>query len=203
MLGPLETSKQMKGKTTDSWIEELQPSPLVRRFASQIVHGASGKPLLDIGCGSGRNAFVLSQLGCAVTCVDKDLTRLRSEQGRLRHTSFSKASAQLTLYQMDLTEDPWPFDTCSVGGIVNVHFLLPSLFRFFESSISPNGYLLLETVPGHGGNYLQLPKAGELRSAFEKSFVFEFYRERKVGPRSLGTVTVQLLARRRSGQGTT
>jgi SAM-dependent methyltransferase len=187
----------MKLTTIDSWIEELKPSPLLRRFATQIIDGSSGKPLLDVACGSGRNAFVFSQLGCEVICVDKDLTRLRTEQLRLSHTSFSKTSAQLRLYEIDLIKDPWPFDASSVGGIVNVHFLLPSLFSFFESSISPNGYLFLETVPGCGGNYLQLPKTGDLRSAFEKSFIFEFYKERKVGPRSVDAVTVQLLARRR------
>jgi len=187
----------MKLTDIDSWIEKLKPSPLLRRFATQIVDGSSGKPLLDVACGSGRNAFVLSQLGCAVICVDKDLTRLRAEQLSLSHTSISKASAQLRLHQMDLVKDPWPFNASSIGGIVSVHFLLPSLFPFFESSISPNGYLFLETVPGCGGNYLQLPKQGELRSAFERSFEIEFYRERRVGPRSFDAVTVQLLGRRR------
>jgi SAM-dependent methyltransferase len=186
----------------DSWIAELQPSRLVRRFASQIVNGSLGKPILDIACGSGRNALVFSQLGCAVTCVDRDLTSLRNEQNRLGNSMFSKAAAQLSLYQMDLAKDPWPFSEGSVGAIVNVHFLFPPLFRFFESSLAPGGYLLLETVPGHGGNYLQLPKIGELRSALENAFNFEFYRERRVGPRPLDKVTVQLLARRRSEPGT-
>jgi hypothetical protein len=84
-----------------------------------------------------------------------------------------------------------------VGGIINVHFLLPALFPFCESSLSPGGYLLLETVPGCGGNYLELPKAGGIRSALGKAFDFEFYKEGKVGPRGYDAVTVQLLARRR------
>jgi hypothetical protein len=98
---------------------------------------------------------------------------------------------------MDLFTDPWPFGVSRAGGIVNVHFLLPSLFPSFESSITPGGYLLLETVPGCGGNYLQLPKAGELRAALERSFDLEFYKERKVGPVSFDAVTVQLLGRRK------
>jgi SAM-dependent methyltransferase len=183
--------------SVDSWMEGLQPAPLVRRFASQIVQGSFGKPILDVACGSGRNALVLAQLGCAVTCVDRDLSRLRREQERLRQGPYSDASAKLTLYKMDLSEDPWPFGEDSVGGIVNIHFLLPSLLPCFERSLRPDGYLLLETVPGHGGNYLQLPKAGELKAAFEQSFTFEFYRERPAGPRTLNIVTVQLLARRK------
>jgi SAM-dependent methyltransferase len=187
----------MKHATIDSWVEELKPSPLVRRFASRIIDSSSGKPVLDVACGSGRNALVFSLLGCAVICVDKDLTPLRAQQLKLPLTSVSKTSGQLSLRQMDLIQDPWPFDECSVGGIVNVHFLLPSLFPCFARSITHNGCLLLETVPGCGGNYLQLPKAGYLRSAFEKAFVFEFYRERKVGPAGSDAVTVQLLARRK------
>jgi SAM-dependent methyltransferase len=187
----------MKVKDIVSRIDELKPSPLLRRFATQIVDGSGGKPLLDVACGCGRNAFIFSQLGCAVICVDKDLTRLRAEQFRLSHTSLSKASAQVKLHQMDLINDPWPFAASSIGGIVNIHFLLPSLFPFFESSISPNGYLFLETVPGCGGNYLELPKEGELRSIFGRSFEIEFYRERRVGPRSFDAVTVQLLGRRK------
>src|ERR1017187_7703007 len=84
-----------------------------------------------------------------------------------------------------------------VGGIINVHFLLPALFPFCEQSLSPGGYLLLETVPGCGGNYLELPKANELRSALEMLFELEFYRERKVGPVACDAVTVQVLAKKR------
>jgi SAM-dependent methyltransferase len=180
----------------ESWIEEFHPSPLVSRFASRLAQTSFGKPIIDVACGAGRNAFVLSQLGCSVTCLDKDLTSIRREQDRLQDTSFKEASSRLEVHQMDLRSDPWPFPEAAVGGIINVHFLLPSLFPFFESSLAEQAYLLLETVPGHGGNYLELPEAGLLRAAFEKSFVFEFYRERPAGPRSLQRVTVQLLARR-------
>jgi hypothetical protein len=47
------------------------------------------------------------------------------------------------------------------------------------------------------GNYLQLPKAGELRSLLKEAFELEFYKERKVGPQKCGAVAVQLLARRK------
>jgi hypothetical protein len=187
----------MKNTTTDNLIEELKPSALVRKFAPRIVYASSGRPLLDIACGSGRNAFVFSNLGCSVICVDKDLAGLRALQLRLSFTPLGQAASKMSLHQMDLFKDPWPFGVCQAGGIVNVHFLMPSLFPFFESSISAGGYLLLETVPAHGGNYLELPKAGELRSAFERTFDFEFYRERKAGPPSVDAVTVQLIGRRK------
>jgi SAM-dependent methyltransferase len=174
-----------------------EPSPLIRRFATKIADGAGNKPVLDVACGSGRNALVLAQLGCNVTCVDRDLTALQGQLGHLRLTAFKKASAKLSLHQMDLVKERWPFAASVAGGIINVHFLLPALFPRFERSLVRGGYLLLETVPGCGGNYLELPKAGELKSAFEKAFDFEFYQERKVGPAGCDAVTVRMLARRK------
>jgi hypothetical protein len=96
-----------------------------------------------------------------------------------------------------LAKDSWPFGPIFAGGIINVHFLLPQLFPSFERSLLPGGYLLLETVSGYGGNHLELPKAGELRSVLEKVFQFEFYQESPVGPSDCDAVTVRMLARKR------
>lgn len=166
----------------------LHACPLIRKFCTKVAEAAKGKPILDVACGSGRNAFPLVQRGCTVICADNDLTRLRSPK---------RMAGQLIRRQLDLVVDAWPFEKSSLGGIVNVHFLLIPLFPYFESSLSPGGYLLLETVPGCGGNYLQLPKAGELRSLLKEPFELEFYKERKVGPQKCEAVAVQLLARRK------
>ena len=166
----------------------LHACPLIRKFCTKVAEAAMGKPILDIACGSGRNALPLVAQGVTVICADNDLTRLRSPNGM---------AGQLIPRQLDLVADAWPFAKSSIGGIVNVHFLLIRLFPHFESSLSPGGYLLLETVPGYGGNYLQLPKAGELRSLVKEAFELEFYKERKVGPQKCEAVAVQLLARRK------
>ncbi len=176
----------------------LSPSPLVRRFASRIAAASAGKPLLDVACGSGRNAAVFFQLGCDVICVDKDLASFQAHRLRIQNTSLVKTAAQMRLHQMDLVSDAWPFSACTFGGIINVHFLRPALFQHFESSLSPGAYLLLETVPGCGGNYLELPKTGEVRLAFEAAFEIEFYKERMVGPHGCNSTTVQMVAKKRS-----
>jgi SAM-dependent methyltransferase len=177
-------------KPADSHAEALllDACPLIRKFSTKVAEAAMGKPILDIACGSGRNALPLVAQGCTVICADNDLTRLRSPNGMAGH---------LIPRQLDLVADAWPFERSSIGGIVNVHFLVIRLFPHFESSLSPGGYLLLETVPGCGGNYLQLPKTGELRSLLKEGFGLEFYKERKVGPQEYGAVAVQLLARRK------
>jgi SAM-dependent methyltransferase len=168
----------------------LESSALVRRFGPKIAATNVGKPILDVACGAGRNARFLATLGCTVICVDKDLTRLQNQELPLQ------LSRKLILRQTDLVKNSWPFGPCSVGGIINVHFLLPKLLPLFHRSLSPGGYLLVETVPGHGGNYLELPRAQELRIALEKGFDIELYRETKVGPTNYDAVTVRLLARR-------
>lgn len=185
-------------KSSSSGTElRLQASPFVRRFAEQIAAAAGGKPIADVACGAGRNAILLAQLGCRVVCLDRDLAGLRDNIAYLRRTTMHAVCKKLLLHELDLAEDTWPFDAEVLGGIINVHFLLPDLFSFYEQSVSAGGYLLLETVPAHGGNYLELPRAGALRCALEHAFELQVYRERKAGPPDFDAATVHLLARRR------
>jgi hypothetical protein len=161
--------------------------PLMRKFHIKKADATMGKPVLDIGCGSGRNAFPLAANGCTVICADKDLSRFHSPKD---------LEGQLVPQQLDFMTDAWPFAPSSAGGIISVHFLLPSLLPHFKESLSQGAYLLLETVPGCGGNYLQLPQKGQLRSLLEDSFSLEFYKVRNVGPQGCGAVAVRLFARR-------
>jgi SAM-dependent methyltransferase len=165
----------------------LHACPLIRKFYTRMADAAMGKPILDIACGSGRNAFPLAAHGCTVICADNDLTRFHLPKNLKGH---------LIPRQLDFVTGTWPFAPSSAGGILSVHFLLPTLLPHFEESLSPGAYLLLETVPGCGGNYLQLPRKGQLRYLLEDSFDLEFYKERNVGPHECGAVAVQLFARR-------
>ncbi len=167
------------------------PTSFVKRFAPLIARSANGLPIADVACGSGRNATVFLELGCKVICLDKDLGQLRWQY---RTQTFSQG---IEAVQIDFLHQSWPLVTAAVGGIINVHFLLPKLFPSFVESLIPGGYLLIQTVPGCGGNYLQLPKSNELRSALSEHFDFEFYQERPVGPSAFNSVTVNLLAKRR------
>jgi hypothetical protein len=163
----------------------------------KIADAADNKPVLDVGCGSGRNAVLLSRFGCTVVCLDKDLTSLHTLRASLDQSPLRKASAELIARQVDLEKDRWPFTSNVVGGIISVHFFMPVLFPHFTTSLSSGGYLLLQTVPGCGGNYVELPKALEVRSTFEMGFSIEFYKEHKVGPPGSNAVTVQMLAKKR------
>jgi hypothetical protein len=169
---------------------QSKPSPLVKKFVNVIVNAASGYPIIDVACGAGRNAFYLARFGCTVICLDRDLSRLKA---RMPGGEISK---RLTLVEMDLLSDRWPFGHRTIGGIVLVDFIDRSLFKLFERSLVAGSYLLIETISNRGGNYLELPRAGELRTAFEKSFEFCLYEEREAGPTEANTVTVGMLGRR-------
>jgi len=100
--------------------------------------------------------------------------------------------------QADVLRAPWPFEESTLGGILAIHFrVAPALLIHFADSLTPGGCLLIETVGGHGGNYLELPRAGQLRRALSRSFAFEFYHERKVGPADIDSASVRLFARRK------
>jgi SAM-dependent methyltransferase len=176
--------------------DTFEPSRLVRKFGSKALDAAANKPILDVACGSGRNAIFFAELGGTVICLDKNLNQLRSYETRRMQTLPAKHNP-LELHQLDLIKEPWPFIAGSVGGIVNIHFFLPSLFPHFENSLSPGGYLLFESVPGCGGNYLELPPAGYIRSLLANGFEIEIYKEKKVGPVSSDTVTTQVVAKRK------
>jgi SAM-dependent methyltransferase len=170
--------------------ESHYPSSLfVSKCAAKIAEAASGKPIVDVGCGSGRNAIPFLQMGCTVICMDKDLSCLRLRQ---------RNTGQLITRQLDVLLDRWPFAPGSLGGIINVHLTLPPLLPHFARSLSRGAYLLMESVSAHGDNYLELPKQGELKTTLARWFDLEMYRERKAGPRGCDAVTVQLLAKRKN-----
>jgi len=172
-------------------------APFVRKYAEQIVAAAAGKPILDVACGSGRNAILLARLGGTVICIDKDLSALDANLKRQRGILTAFAT-RLISERIDLLKEPWPFGPRSVGGIINVHCMLTALLPAFAISLTPQAYLLLETVPGHGANYLELPQRSALKATLELAFDMAFYKERSAGPSERDAVAVKLLARRKA-----
>jgi SAM-dependent methyltransferase len=163
----------------------------------------SKSPLLDAGCGYGRNAVALASHGLSVVCVDQERERLDTlvrlapkHLADLRRPSCE--AGQLYPVLADLDPSRWPFRENCFAGIICVHFLNVALFGAFRSSLVAGGCLYVETFGGHGGNYLDLPKAGQLHDLLSKDFHLSFYREKKVGPPGCNAVTVKLFARKRS-----
>ncbi len=178
------------------------PSEELIRIAPEIKKH-SNAPILDAGCGYGRNAIALAARGLSVLCVDQELERLNvlvrfapKHIARLREPESESGHLYSVLAQLGPSH--WPFRENCFGGIVCVHFLNVALFGAFQSSLVTGGYLYIETFGGHGGNYLDLPKAGQLHDLLRADFHLPFYRERKVGPEGHDAVAVKLIGRKRS-----
>jgi hypothetical protein len=97
---------------------------------------------------------------------------------------------------VDLTPTNWPFSARRFGAIVCVHFLDMELLPQVCQSLADDGHLYIETFGGQGGNYLALPKEGELHARLADRFSLAFYQERTVGLPSSGACAVKLLARK-------
>lgn len=81
------------------------------------------------------------------------------------------------------------------GLIILVHYLPPRLSEL-ASLIAPGGYLFVETIGGHGDNWLELPPAGALKQALNSEFSICFYRERQVAKLGRDAASVQLLVKK-------
>lgn len=177
------------------------PSSLLVRFADRIL-ARPDLPILDAGCGGGRHSVLLALRGSAVVAVDRDYRRLAllAQEAPLyvrEHTAPGARPGRIHLIHAELRPDRWPVGDACLGAIVAVHFLDTRLLGNFSRSVVPGGHLFLETFGGQGGNYLDLPAAGELRGLLEPDFELLFYREKEVGPPNRRAVTVKLLGRRR------
>jgi SAM-dependent methyltransferase len=157
--------------------------------------------ILDVGCGFGRNAVALASQGVSVVCVDRDLSRLRVLASAVpQHvallTEASSACGSIYPVCAEVDEATWPFVRNKFAAIICVHFLNLRLLGRFADAIVAGGYLYIETFDNRGGNYLDLPRAGELRDLLAQHFSIQFYSERKAGPPGRDAVTAKVLSKR-------
>jgi SAM-dependent methyltransferase len=171
-------------------VASAEPSRFVAQCASLL---APVFPALDAPCGYGRNGLFLARRGFKVLCADHDLGRLTFLAKACRRDGIKG----LTLAACNLDEHSGlPFRSRMFGAVLLVHFIPKNWSNFFDL-LHPGGCLLIETMGGQGGNYLQLPKAGEITARLGNSFTLEIYREKQVGPGTANAVTVRALARKR------
>ena len=149
--------------------------------------------ILDAPSGFGRNALALADRGYDVIAVDKDLKRL----GALKQLLADQPPAgKVVVICADLITGRLPFGAFSFSTVLCIHYPVQRIVLDLKSVLKPGGHLYIETFQGHGMNYLELPKAGEILRALQDCEML-IYKERPTGPPSEQAVVVEALARKR------
>ena len=173
------------------------PSRFVATHAAEIAWNAPG-PVLDVACEYGRNALCLTGHGAHVVCLDNDPAALRYIQSEGQLPANASIAGCLTTIKIDLQPDSWPYPLNTVGAIISIDFTFQQLLKCFVASLKSGGYLLLETIGGHGGNYLSLPEPGFIKDVLADAVDFRYFKETQVGPSDSRRATAKLLAVKRN-----
>jgi 2-polyprenyl-3-methyl-5-hydroxy-6-metoxy-1,4-benzoquinol methylase len=144
--------------------------------------------VMDAPCGFGRNSIYLAQLGANVVAVDVDHDCL----------DYIESTGQdgIVTVEADLLRG-WTFKHSEFSCIVNIHWVQLSLFENFAHSLSSGGLLFFESYENRGGNYLELPRRGQVLRKLKKFFDVLHYEESPAGPTGWDAVTACALARKR------
>lgn len=157
----------------------VDPAPMLKRHADLV---AGGLPILDVGCGQGRNSFFLARMGHEVHALDSSRVAV-GQTAAVAETEGLRISTQAGV----LDEVPRPTDGF---GAIMVFGLIPILSRAeidhmvasIESLIAPGGLLFITAFTTEDPKYVahgrdaESPKydhgsrtylePGELRSLF-------------------------------------
>jgi hypothetical protein len=140
----------------------------------------------------------LASHGARVLCLDSDPAALRHIQSEAQFPTDTSITGLLTTITLDLHPDSWPYDANTVGAIISVDFAFQQFLSCFVATLKSGGYLLLESISGHGGNYLSLPEPGFVKAVLAESVDFRYFQERRVGPSDNRRATTKLLAVKRN-----
>ena len=144
-----------------------EPAPVVARWAPQLPPGR----LLDLGCGSGRDAVYLAMMGHAVLAVDR-LPDALQRTGELA----ARIGVQIECEQVDLRQAQ---PAGSFDGIIMVRFLERALFPYVRTVLKPGGLFLLEAFahsPEIKPRWTLAPQEA-LRAFADDAFTILEYRE--------------------------
>lgn len=116
------------------------PDENVVRYLNKNFKNAEGKTLIDFGCGSGRNTFVMAQMGFKVYAIDYNEDCLQLTKEKIDKLS----SAQVVYTRNNRTDIPVPLE--SADGVIawGALFYVNSkerieLFKQIREVLKPHG----------------------------------------------------------------
>ena len=121
-------------------------------------------PLLDLACGTGRHALLLSAAGFRVRAIDRDEGKIGRLRDLARRLDLTTDAAVVDLEGPDLD-----LGRTDYAAILVFNYLQRSLFPALREALRPGGVLIYETFTtaqaacGHPTNPEYLLEPGELR----------------------------------------
>lgn len=144
-----------------------QANPLLIEIIDQVEQHTSGRSVIDLACGAGRDSVYLAKRGWQVTAIDHKADALERCQ-RLATASQTK----LTTLLRDLENQPEPLADLSADLVLIMRYLHRPLFAAIDQLIKPGGAIVYSTFMvgseqyGSPKNPAYLLKPGELARVF-------------------------------------
>jgi tellurite methyltransferase len=168
-----------------------EPAAMVKRWAAEIPAGV----VLDLGCGSGRDAVYLALRGHSVIAIDRLPDALAMAE-RLA----SRHAVALQTIQADLRAGEPPRAVGSgLAAILMVRFAAPPLFDWIATHLMPRGFFLLESFTHDQVEEGRMRRAARTLSPEEvlRAFADWDVLEQYDGPDEDGNRIVRFVARKR------
>lgn len=125
-----------------------------------LLASLPGGRALDVGCGRGRNALLLAELGFQVEALDVSDVALDHLDRRARERGLPIATRRTDLSADELPDGPFEV-------VVNTFYLERRLFGAMSEALAPGGLLLVVALlEGPAANPAHALARGELRTAF-------------------------------------
>ena len=166
------------------------PSPFVRKCLSDIEF-LDNRRVVDIPCGFGRHSILAIEFGCSVVAIDRDESRVNY----LREVSRAKGTSEKLDCLVGDAEQMFDLNLGSFEVAIVADFVSTLLISQLITRMEPHGYLIFETFAGRGGNWQQLPRAGEIRACVAENVNLLEYRETAVKP-GIDRVSVKCFAQK-------
>jgi SAM-dependent methyltransferase len=153
------------------------PAPLLRDYLPLLEQVVTGKGILDLACGSGRNGIFLVEHNLPVVFADINPAALEKISGRL-----ADSGTAARYWEVDFENpDSRPLVGKEFDAILVFNYLHRPLIPDIGNSVKPGGLLFYETFTagqatvGRPSNPDYLLQPGELRDWFEDWEILHYF----------------------------